>query len=145
MTNTTAYSRAINTCTFRSARPRVVLFCCTSPLGPSRPLSAENKWDETCIHVAAEHGNGIELFMFFLDFNCTGSVRKQKNSRGYVMSYSKPDCLMHDSLHRLTALEVAKPEFLIAFGRNTRSLSTLPSSKTNSHLPDFKNSTIRTK
>ncbi|KAG6888994.1 hypothetical protein C0992_006815 [Termitomyces sp. T32_za158] len=68
------------------------------------PLSARDKYDETCIHIAAEHGNCIELLMILLELDSTGSVRELRNSRG------------------LTALEVAKPEFRVAFGENVERL-----------------------
>ncbi|KAF6759873.1 hypothetical protein DFP72DRAFT_119153 [Ephemerocybe angulata] len=61
------------------------------------PLSARDKNDETCIHIAAEHGPSLELLACLLDMDKTG-VRQLKNSRG------------------LTAMQVAKPEFLPAFG-----------------------------
>ncbi|KNZ73326.1 Ankyrin repeat domain-containing protein 50 [Termitomyces sp. J132] len=68
------------------------------------PLSARDKNDETCIHIAAEHGNCIELLMILLELDSTGSVRELRNGRG------------------LTALEVSKPEFRIAFGENIERL-----------------------
>ncbi|KAG5644652.1 hypothetical protein DXG03_008034 [Asterophora parasitica] len=74
------------------------------------PLSARDKNDETCIHLAAEHGNCITLLMVLLDLDTTGSVRELRNARG------------------LTALEVSKPEFRAAFGENCeqfRSVSSL--------------------
>lgn len=46
------------------------------------PLSARNKQDETCIHVAAEHGTCIDLLKFFLDCDSTGCVRELRNARG---------------------------------------------------------------
>ncbi|KAF9007556.1 hypothetical protein BDQ17DRAFT_1539915 [Cyathus striatus] len=75
------------------------------------PLSARDMNDETCIHVAAEHGHCVELLMILLDHDTTGAIRELKNSRG------------------LTALEVAKPEFRVVFGaeaeqfRSTSALS----------------------
>ncbi|KAJ3532499.1 hypothetical protein NMY22_g7722 [Coprinellus aureogranulatus] len=63
------------------------------------PLSARDKNDETCIHLAAEHGYSIELLACLLDMDKTG-IRQLKNSRGHV----------------LTAMQVAKPQFLAAFG-----------------------------
>ncbi|KAF8183412.1 ankyrin repeat-containing domain protein [Pholiota molesta] len=62
------------------------------------PLSARDEDDETCIHIAAEHGHSADLLMLFLDCDTTGVVRQMKNSRG------------------LTPQEVAKTEFLYAFG-----------------------------
>ena len=46
------------------------------------PLSARDKNDETCIHIAAEHGNCINLLMIFLDCDTTGCIRELRNSRG---------------------------------------------------------------
>jgi ankyrin repeat protein len=46
------------------------------------PLSAKDKNDETCIHVAAEHGHSIDLLALFLEFDVTGSIRDLRNSRG---------------------------------------------------------------
>ncbi|KAI6167927.1 hypothetical protein EDD17DRAFT_1685118 [Pisolithus thermaeus] len=61
------------------------------------PLSARDKNEETCIHVAAEHGQCIDVLLAFLECDPTGSIRNLKNSRG------------------LTAFEVAKPQFQSAF------------------------------
>ncbi|KAF8150880.1 hypothetical protein B0H34DRAFT_665892 [Crassisporium funariophilum] len=72
------------------------------------PLSARDKHDETCIHIAAEHGESIDLLKLLLECDTTGAVRKLKNSRG------------------LTAMEVSKTEFLPAFGKDDlRSASAL--------------------
>ncbi|PFH51066.1 hypothetical protein AMATHDRAFT_143442 [Amanita thiersii Skay4041] len=68
------------------------------------PLAARNKNDETCIHIAAERGMSIELLKMFLECDSTGSVRELRNARG------------------LTALEVAKPEFRVAFGKDVEKL-----------------------
>ena len=46
------------------------------------PLSARDKNDETCIHIAAEHGNCINLLIIFLSFDTTGYIRELRNSRG---------------------------------------------------------------
>lgn len=82
------------------------------------PLSARDKNDETCIHVAAEHGDCMDLLMVLLDCDTTRSVREMRNSRGCVslscLSYFPPT----HPLNRLTALEVAKPEFRAAFGED---------------------------
>lgn len=48
------------------------------------PLSARDKDDETCIHIAAEHGHSSDLLQLFLDCDTNGNVREMKNSRGYV-------------------------------------------------------------
>ncbi|KAF5379780.1 hypothetical protein D9615_005707 [Tricholomella constricta] len=73
------------------------------------PLSARDKNDETCIHLAAEHGNCINLLMVLLDFDTTGSIRELRNARGF------------------TALEVSKPEFRAAFGENAEKLRSVSS------------------
>ncbi|KAF9480020.1 hypothetical protein BDN70DRAFT_656893 [Pholiota conissans] len=62
------------------------------------PLSARDDRDETCMHIAAEHGHSADLLLLFLACDTTGVVRQMKNSRG------------------LTPADVAKTEFLFAFG-----------------------------
>lgn len=47
------------------------------------PLAARDKNDETCIHIAAEHGNSLDLLLLFLSCDTTGAIREFKNSRGY--------------------------------------------------------------
>lgn len=89
------------------------------------PLSARDKNEETCIHVAAEHGQCIDVLLAFLECDPTGSISNLRNSRG------------------LTAYEVAKPQFRSAFsdGPANRPQSSLsdrtirPSSLT--HLPSI--------
>ena len=54
------------------------------------PLSAKDGDEETCIHIAAEHGHSADLLVLFLDCDTTGAVRKMKNSRGCV-SIPPPD------------------------------------------------------
>ncbi|KAL4064486.1 hypothetical protein J3A83DRAFT_4376707 [Scleroderma citrinum] len=74
------------------------------------PLSARDKNEETCIHVAAEFGECIDVLLAFLECDPTGSFRNLRNSRG------------------LTAYEVAKPHFRSAFcldGPNNRPQSSL--------------------
>lgn len=61
------------------------------------PLAAPDKHDETCIHVAAEHGECIDVLLALLDCDTTGTIRNLRNSRG------------------LTAFEVARPIFRSAF------------------------------
>lgn len=61
------------------------------------PLAAPDKHDETCIHVAAEHGECLDVLLALLDCDTTGTVRNLRNSRG------------------LTAFEVARPIFRSAF------------------------------
>ncbi|KAG5653639.1 hypothetical protein H0H81_011741 [Sphagnurus paluster] len=73
------------------------------------PLSARDKNDETCIHLAAERGQSINLLMILLEFDTTGTVRELRNSRG------------------LTALEVCRPEFRAAFGENAEKLRSVSS------------------
>ncbi|KAJ6608679.1 hypothetical protein B0H10DRAFT_1815316 [Mycena sp. CBHHK59/15] len=68
------------------------------------PLAARDKQDETCIHIAAETGNCIEMLILLLDCDTTGAVRELRNARG------------------LTALEVCKPEFRAAFGEQFEDL-----------------------
>ena len=47
------------------------------------PVAALDKNDETCIHIAAEHGNSIDLLSLLLACDTTGAIREFKNSRGY--------------------------------------------------------------
>ncbi|KAK7032797.1 E3 ubiquitin-protein ligase XBAT33 [Favolaschia claudopus] len=67
-------------------------------------LAARDKDDESCIHIAAERGNCIEVLVLLLDCDVSGSVRELRNARG------------------LTALEVCKPEFRRAFGEQLEDL-----------------------
>jgi ankyrin repeat protein len=46
------------------------------------PLSARDRNEETCIHIAAEHGECIDVLYAFLDCDPTGSYRNLRNSRG---------------------------------------------------------------
>lgn len=46
------------------------------------PLSARDKNEETCIHLAAEHGECIDVLYAFLDCDPTGLYRNLRNSRG---------------------------------------------------------------
>jgi ankyrin repeat protein len=46
------------------------------------PLSARDKNDETCIHIAAEHGKSLGMLMLLLQCDVNGTIRKMKNSRG---------------------------------------------------------------
>lgn len=48
------------------------------------PLSARDKDEETCIHIAAEHGHSIDLLRLFLHCDTNGTIRAMKNSRGCV-------------------------------------------------------------
>ncbi|KAF8896555.1 hypothetical protein BD779DRAFT_1608737 [Infundibulicybe gibba] len=81
------------------------------------PLSAKDKNDETCIHIAAEHGSCIDMLLILLDCDSTGSVRELRNSRG------------------LTALEVAKPEFRSAFGEDAERFRCVSSLSTRTIRP----------
>ncbi|KAF8207075.1 hypothetical protein K438DRAFT_1755792 [Mycena galopus ATCC 62051] len=68
------------------------------------PLAARDRDDETCIHIAAEKGQCIEVLVLLLDCDTSGAVRELRNGRG------------------LTALEVCKPEFRSAFGEQLEDL-----------------------
>lgn len=46
------------------------------------PLSARDRNDETCLHIAAEHGSSPALLLLLLDCDTAGNVRKMTNSRG---------------------------------------------------------------
>lgn len=46
------------------------------------PLSARDKNDETCLHVAAEHGHSLDLLTLLLEFDTASSIRELRNSRG---------------------------------------------------------------
>ncbi|OJA07911.1 hypothetical protein AZE42_11288 [Rhizopogon vesiculosus] len=48
------------------------------------PLATPDKGKETCIHVAAEHGECLDVLLAFLDCDITGTVRNLRNSRGRV-------------------------------------------------------------
>ncbi|THH28021.1 hypothetical protein EUX98_g6177 [Antrodiella citrinella] len=61
------------------------------------PLAAVDHNKETCIHIAAEVGESMEVLSALLSCDPLGSVRDMRNGRG------------------LTALEVAKPHFRVAF------------------------------
>ncbi|KAF7795998.1 hypothetical protein EIP86_007167 [Pleurotus ostreatoroseus] len=62
------------------------------------PLAALDHEGETCIHVAAEHGDSIEVLSALLDCDTSGAVRNLRNKRG------------------LTALDVVQPRLRFAFG-----------------------------
>ena len=46
------------------------------------PLGARDKNNETCIHIAAEHGESIDILQALLDCDKSGTVRNLHNSRG---------------------------------------------------------------
>jgi hypothetical protein len=48
------------------------------------PLSARDRQNETCMHIAAERGDCLELLLAFLECDTTGSVRQLRNDRGLV-------------------------------------------------------------
>ncbi|KAI9463338.1 hypothetical protein BJY52DRAFT_1254826 [Lactarius psammicola] len=63
------------------------------------PLQALDDNNETCVHIAAEHGDSAEILRAMLDSDLDHSVSEMRNSRG------------------LTPFEVAQPEFRILFSR----------------------------
>ncbi len=50
------------------------------------PLAATDEDGETCLHVAAEYGQSIEVLIALLACDVRSTVRAMKNSRGYVHS-----------------------------------------------------------
>ena len=48
------------------------------------PLSAKDDRQETCLHIAAEHGHSIDVVIAFLECDTKGTVRQMRNARGYV-------------------------------------------------------------
>ena len=46
------------------------------------PLPARDANMETCIHVAAEHGQSLNVLLALLECDTTGTVRELRNSRG---------------------------------------------------------------
>ena len=82
------------------------------------PLSARDANDETCIHIAAEHGKSIDLLMLFLDCDTNGTVREMKNSRGcvFLVRFGLLCSLIVST--RMTPYEVCRREFLSAFGED---------------------------
>ncbi|KAF9029800.1 ankyrin [Hymenopellis radicata] len=74
------------------------------------PLAARDKEDETCIHIAAEHGSCINLLMILLDHDEHGQIRELRNSR-------------------------AKPEFRVAFGEDAEKLRSASSLSTHTIRP----------
>lgn len=61
------------------------------------PLSAKDDRQETCLHIAAEHGFSIDAVVAFLDCDTKGVVRQMRNARGYVPP------LLSLQMHSLTA------------------------------------------
>jgi hypothetical protein len=58
------------------------------------PLNAKDKNEETCIHIAAEHGECIDVLMAFLDCDKTCTVRDSRNLRGYVVTTHRDRMLL---------------------------------------------------
>lgn len=46
------------------------------------PLSARDQNMETCIHIAAEHGQNLDVLVALLACDSTGTVRELRNARG---------------------------------------------------------------
>ncbi|KAH9063934.1 hypothetical protein EDB87DRAFT_1701126, partial [Lactarius vividus] len=63
------------------------------------PLQAVDDNNETCVHIAAEHGDSAEILRAMLDSDPEYTVSEMRNSRG------------------LTPFEVAQPEFRSLFSR----------------------------
>lgn len=61
------------------------------------PLQSQDNNNETCVHIAAEHGDSAEVLRAMLDCDTEHAVSEMRNSRG------------------LTPLEVAKSEFRLLF------------------------------
>jgi hypothetical protein len=51
------------------------------------PLCAVDPHEETCLHVAAEHGESMDVLIALLACDSTGTVREMRNSRGYVRRF----------------------------------------------------------
>ncbi|GBE87786.1 hypothetical protein SCP_1200100 [Sparassis crispa] len=68
------------------------------------PLSARDHNNDTCLHVASERGQSIDVLIALLSCDPNGRVRELRNSRG------------------LTAVDVAKPEFRAVFGMDAEHL-----------------------
>ncbi|KZT19799.1 ankyrin [Neolentinus lepideus HHB14362 ss-1] len=64
------------------------------------PLAAKDRNENTCIHIAAEHGENIEVLMALLDCDVEGAVRNMRNAQG------------------LTPLDVAHPRYKVLLGGN---------------------------
>ena len=46
------------------------------------PMSACDKHNETCLHIAAERGESLDVLLAFLDCDITGAVQEMRNDRG---------------------------------------------------------------
>jgi len=51
------------------------------------PLQAQDHNNETCVHIAAEHGDSAEVLRSMLDSDPEHTVSEMRNSRGYVISF----------------------------------------------------------
>lgn len=49
------------------------------------PLQAQDHNNETCVHIAAEHGDSAEVLRAMLDSDPEHAVSEMRNSRGYVI------------------------------------------------------------
>jgi ankyrin repeat protein len=49
------------------------------------PLQAQDHNNETCVHIAAEHGDSAEVLRAMLDSDSEHAVSEMRNSRGYVI------------------------------------------------------------
>ncbi len=87
------------------------------------PLSARDKDDETCIHIAAEHGKSLDLLRLFLECDVSETVRNMKNARGSVDFFSFVPSPILIAFPRLTPEDACKPEFISAFREHSLSSS----------------------
>ena len=55
------------------------------------PLNARDRENETCIHLAAEHGVSIDVLIALLECDQNRIVRNLRNARGYVLSVRHRD------------------------------------------------------
>jgi hypothetical protein len=80
------------------------------------PLQARDNNNETCVHVAAEHGDSAEVLRAMLDSDPEHTVSEMRDSRGYVILLILEIDNRYRTLRpRLTPFEVAKPEFRSLF------------------------------
>ncbi len=76
------------------------------------PLQAQDHKNETCVHIAAEHGESTEVLRAMLDSDPEHTVSEMRNLRGYVIRlFLRWDDRRKLPRYRLTPLEVAKSEF----------------------------------
>jgi hypothetical protein len=50
-------------------------------------LQALDHNGETCVHIAAEHGDSVEVLRAMLDSDSEHAVFEMRNSRGYVICF----------------------------------------------------------